>query len=183
MATAIIGTMSKSATGDFGAFYEEWFGRVYNYARHRTGSSVRADEIVSDTFTRVLGAWPRFDPAKGDRRSWLFSIAFRAVADHYRSEKRRCWFSLGLLSGPSEPREMPPSEPGQAPDSQSLVQALSALSDEHREIISLKFFSGMTNRAIAKLTGLTEANVGIILFRSIRRMRRNFPAGEETGHE
>ncbi len=175
--------MSKGATQNFGAFYEEYFDRVYNYARHRTGSATRADEIASDTFTRVLDAWPRFDPEKGDRRSWLFSIAFRAVADHYRSEKRRGWFSLGLLSGRKEEREKPASGPEQTEGTEGLQSALNALSEEHREIVSLKFFSGMTNRAIAKLMGLTEANVGIILFRSVRRMRKSIPSGEEAGHE
>jgi len=85
MAIAIADTMSTSR--DFSDFYEEWFDRVYNYARHRTGSGVRADEIVSDTFARVLSAWSSFDPFKGNRRSWLFAIAFRATADHYRAER------------------------------------------------------------------------------------------------
>jgi hypothetical protein len=30
---------------------------------------------------------------------------------------------------------------------------------------------GLTNRRIAKLTGLTENNVGIILYRAVRRLR------------
>lgn len=178
MATALAETMSKAAGQDFKNFYEEWFDRVYNYARHRTGSPTRADEIVSDTFTRVLSAWSRFDPGKGDRRSWLFSIAFRSVADHYRSEKRRGWFSLGLLSGRKEESEKPSEKSKGSEDQERLMASLGRLSDQHREIVSLKFFSGLNNRQIAKLTGLTEANVGIILFRSVRRMRKDFPGGE-----
>ena len=40
----------------------------------------------------------------------------------------------------------------------------------------------MTNRAIGELLGLTESNVAVILFRSIRKMRENFP-GLENDHE
>ena len=38
MAIAAAEPMSESGTRDFDRFYEEWFDRVYDYARHRTGS-------------------------------------------------------------------------------------------------------------------------------------------------
>ena len=167
MQTAV---MPETDSGrEFSAFYREWFDRVYNYARNRTGSVTRADEIVSDTFNRVLDCWDSFDPFKGDRRTWLFSIAFRAVADHYRSETRRKWVTLGFASEPIEP---PPARGFEAAEEhRRLAAALQTLTPEHREIVSLKFYGGLTNRAIAKLMGLTEANVGVIVFRSVRRLR------------
>ena len=170
--------MSESTGQDFADFYEQWFDRVYNYARHRTGSGVRADEIVSDTFSRVLQSWSRFDPEKGDRRTWLFSIAFRAVADHYRSEKRGVWSPLEQLPNAREPGGGPPQEFENAQNQRNLSAALQRLEDQQREIVSLRFFGGLTNRAIARLLGLTESNVAVILFRSVRRMRKNFPGVE-----
>jgi RNA polymerase sigma-70 factor (ECF subfamily) len=169
--------MTENAQG-FAEFYEEWFPRVFNYARHRTGSATRADEIVSETFSRALKSWQSFDPEKGDRRTWLFSIAFRSVADHYRSEQRRGWFGLESLFK-SEPREHGPERKlEQAAESDRVLCALGGLSEEHREIVSLKFFGGMTNRAIAKLLSLTETNVAVILFRSVRLMRKNLSGVE-----
>ncbi|MBI5241886.1 MAG: sigma-70 family RNA polymerase sigma factor [Elusimicrobia bacterium] len=170
--------MTENMAQGFAEFYEEWFPKVYNYARHRTGSATRADEVVSETFSRALRSWPSFDPAKGDRRTWLFSIAFRAVADHYRSEKRRGWFGLDFLLG-LEPREPGPEHQlEQAQESGRVVSALGDLSQEHREIVSLKCFGGLTNRAIAKLMSLTETNVAVILFRSVRLMRKNLSGVE-----
>lgn len=175
--TALVSTMSESAVQEFGAFYAQWFDKVYNYARHRTGSASRADEIVADAFARVWAAWGRFDPAKGDRRSWLFAIAFRAVADHYRAEKRRRWLSLGLFArAPKE--DTPPATLELEESRRRLLAALDKLSEQQREIVSLKFFGGMTNRAIAGLLGLGESNVAVILFRSVRRMREEFAGGE-----
>lgn len=170
--------MSETASLDFADFYEEWFDRVYNYARNRTGSPVRADEVVSDTFSRIFKSWARFDPAKADRRTWLFSIAFRAVADHYRGEKRRFWSPLELLAEPAEPGGGPAQEAEAAQDQKDLSTALAGLEDQQREIISLRFYAGMTNRAIAELLGLTESNVAVILFRSVRQMRKTFPGVE-----
>lgn len=170
--------MSENAGQDFADFYEQWFGRVYNYARHRTGSGVRADEIVSDTFSRVLQSWSRYDAGKGDRRTWLFSIAFRAVADHYRSEKRAVWSPLDHLPDPREAGGGPPQELESAQNQRDLEAALRRLEDQQREVVSLRFFAGMTNREISKLLSLTESNVAVILFRSVRQMRKNFPGVE-----
>ena len=40
-----------------------------------------------------------------------------------------------------------------------------------QEIIALKFAGELSNREIAQATGLSESNVGVILFRSIRKIR------------
>lgn len=174
--------MNASAGQDFAGFYEEWFDRVYNYARHRTGSGVRADEIVSDTFSRVLKSWSKFDASKADRRTWLFSIAFRAVADHYRAEKRGVWSPLDSIPEPRQPGGGPAQELEDKIQQLNVAEALQKLEDQPREIVSLRFYGGLTNRAIGELLGLSESNVAVILFRSVRRMRKNFPS-VEADHE
>lgn len=180
MAITALEPMAEDAQQEFSDFYREWFARVYNYARHRTGSATRADEIAADTFHRALDAWGGFDPLKGDRRTWLFAIAFRAVADHYRGETRRRWLSLGLAKEPQEP---PPAAGLEAQEEHRLLaEALQALEPAHREVVTLKFFGGLTNRVIARMTGLSESNVAVILFRSVRRLREKLPGGEK-GHE
>lgn len=170
--------MADPAQG-FSEFYDEWFDRVYSYARHRTGSPVTAEEIVADTFARALASWPGFDAAKGDARSWIFAIAFRSVADHYRSQKRRRWFGLELVLGRGDGSDG--AKELEAADERSGLDAgLASLTDQQREIVSLKFFGGMTNRAIAETLHLEESNVGVILFRAVRRIRRS-QAGAGAG--
>ena len=52
-----------------------------------------------------------------------------------------------------------------------LLAAVARMSDRERDLIALKFAAGLTNRRIAKLTGLNESNVGVILYRAMRRLR------------
>ena len=170
--------MSDKPTAEFAEFYASWFDRVFNYARCRTGSAVKADEIAADSFERAFRAWGKFDARKGNRQTWLFAIAFRSVADHYRSEKRGFWSSLELTADPPDAAKGPAKEAEEADEKRLLTAALNGLEDEAREIVSLRFFSGMTNRAIGELLGLSESNVAVILFRSVRKMRENFPALE-----
>ncbi len=170
--------MSQDPGLDFGAFYEHWFDRVFNYARHRTGSAARADEIVADTFTRALKAWPKYDPNKGEASTWLFSIAFRAVADHYRSEKRLLFSNLDEAPEAAERGPAPGQRLEEAQTKAELAKALQRLEEQPREIVALRFYAGMTNRAIGGLLGLSESNVAVILFRSVRKLRQNFPGVE-----
>lgn len=166
---------------DFASFFDQWFDRVYNYARHRTGSATRADEIASDVFVRALDSWARFDPSKGERRTWLFSIAFRSVAEHYRGEKRRGWLSLDILREPAERNHGAAAGLEKAEEKEGLAAALASLTDQQRELVSLKFYAGLNNREIAALAGLTESNVGVMLFRAVRKLRENLEEGAHHG--
>lgn len=159
----------------FRAFYNQWFDRVYAYARHRTGSTSAAEEVAADVFKRALESWETLDSEKGEARSWLFSIAFRAVADHFRARARRKWLSLDVLS-----RVLQAPEPSSA-DGDAVRSALATLSEKHQDILALRFVAGLTNREIARMTGHTESNVAVILFRSIRRMRRLLSAEASHG--
>jgi len=52
-----------------------------------------------------------------------------------------------------------------------LVSLLESLPEREREIFSLKYGAQFTNRSIAKITGLTESNVGTILHRIVAHLR------------
>jgi len=163
--------MDEGQIAEFEKFYDGWFAKVYNYARHRTGSAAAADEIVSDVFTRVLEGWNRFDPAAGERGAWAFGIARNVVADRYRSWRRRAWEGLRALFDKPEPGPGPEEAAVRAEESRRLLRALSGLDDRARDIVCLRHHADMSNGAIAALLGITEGNVAVILFRSIRRLQ------------
>ena len=56
-------------------------------------------------------------------------------------------------------------------DFERLSRLLAGLPERERELVALKYGSGMTNRAIAKATGLSESNVGTILHRTVGQLR------------
>ena len=45
--------------------------------------------------------------------------------------------------------------------------------------MALKYGGGLTNRAIAQLTGLTESNVAVILHRTLQSLRSAWEAKNE----
>ena len=52
-----------------------------------------------------------------------------------------------------------------------LLGALATLADRERDLLALKFQSGLNNRQIAQMTGLSESNVGTIVNRALNKLR------------
>ena len=52
-----------------------------------------------------------------------------------------------------------------------LSALLARLAERERELVALKFGAGLTNRAIARISGLSESNVSTILHRLTRQLR------------
>jgi RNA polymerase sigma-70 factor (ECF subfamily) len=55
-----------------------------------------------------------------------------------------------------------------------LAALLARLPARERELIALKYGAGLTNREIARLSGLSETNVGTILHRTVQRLREEW---------
>ena len=55
-----------------------------------------------------------------------------------------------------------------------LAELLTRLPAREREILALKYGADMTNRDIAKITKLSESNVGTILHRTLQGLRSDW---------
>jgi RNA polymerase sigma-70 factor (ECF subfamily) len=161
---------------DFAEIYDRYFPGIYNYARYRVGSPADADDVAARTFEAALAGLGAYDAARGPERVWLFGIARNMVADFFRRRIRRGEVFLedipeqigtephieDLLAGKEEVR--------------LLLEAVSVLDARSRDIVALKFSSGMTNRDIAHMTGLGESNVGLIIYRAVKKMQASLAA-------
>ena len=73
----------------FAEVAEAHLDSVYRYLVHMTRNRDLADDLTSATFERALKDWRRYDPRKGEPKSWLVQVARRVALDHLRSEGRR----------------------------------------------------------------------------------------------
>jgi RNA polymerase sigma-70 factor (TIGR02952 family) len=166
----------------FAAIYDHYFPRVYNYVRYRVGDAQEADDLTAQVFERALVHIGGYRPERAPFAVWLFAIACNAVNDHLRAQRRRRWLSLEALrdqtSGDPQPEEFVTHDETRA----ELLEAVTRLSDREQDLIALKFGAGLTNPRIAELTGLSLSNVGVILYRAVRRLRAELSFREES-HE
>ncbi len=153
----------------FAAIYDYYFPGVYTYVRYRLTDPQVVDDVTAQIFEKVLGSLSRFDTQQGNFAVWLFTIARNAVTDHLR--KRRSWLSLDQV--PDHPSALPQPEERaiQQEETEALLHALLGLPDRERDLLALKFAAQLSNRRIAALTGLSESNVGVIVYRALKRLR------------
>jgi RNA polymerase sigma-70 factor (ECF subfamily) len=171
---------AKADIGAFEAIYDFYFARVYNYTRYRVTDSHTADDLTSEIFETILTRLHTYQPDRGPFSAWLFAIARNTVNYHLRRQKIRHWLSLDLFHNHAG-KEPTPNEVIIKNETQyELLQAVSQLSARERELIALKFTSGLTNRTISKMTGLKESHVAVILHRAVQRIRAQMET--DKGH-
>jgi len=162
---------AKVEPAAFAAIYDHYFSRVYNYARYRLADAQTADDVTAQIFERTLANIGHYQPERAPFAAWLFAIARNAVSDHLRAERRRRWLSLDILRDRSDPKPQPEQVAVENESRVALLAAVACLNDRERDLIALKFAAGLTNRHIAELAGLSESNVGVTLFRTMRKLR------------
>ncbi len=154
---------------DWEAIYRECYPRLYNFFRFRVGSD-DAEDLTAMTFERTWSHRHRYQHEQGAFEAWLFGIAGKVAAHHLRQRKpvialEEVQDGLAAADPPVEHKLQ------QHADAERLEALLQRLPERDRELIALKYGSGLTNRAIAQQTGLSESNVGSILYRLIRKLR------------
>jgi len=162
---------------DWDALYAEQLPRIYNFFRFRVGDGPVAEDLTSLTFEKAWGAKDRYRRDLGAFGTWLYAIARNVATDHFRQQRAHVPIDDVELRAETTPDELAE----QRSDFERLGRLLAKLPERERELLSLKYGAGLTNRAMARLTGLTESNVGTILHRSVAALRAEWDEGERDG--
>jgi len=152
----------------FERLYEEHAQPLLAFLVYRTGSRPLAEDILADTFERVLRARRRFDPRKASEKTWVYSIALNCLRDHIRkqaAESRALERAVPVPAGETRPLAET------VDDRETLASAMDLLSDEERESIALRYGSDLTVPEIARLTGEKLTTVGGRVYRALRKLR------------
>lgn len=163
---------------DWDAVYAEELPRVYNFFRYRVGNRATAEDLTSLTFEKAWRARRRYRKDRAAISTWLLVIARNVAIDHFRKPRPEVALDDDQASDVATPEEAL----ARRSELRRLSGLLAGLPDREREVLALKFGADTTNRAIARLTGLSESNVGTILHRTIGGLRAAWDQGGE-GHE
>jgi len=161
---------------DWEAVYKEYLPRVYNFFCYRVSDEALAEDLTAAAFEKAWRGRGRFRSDLSAFSTWLFTIARNVATDHFRRK------------GPDVPldavRELADATSLEEiiqrdQDFDQLSSLLSQLPVRERELIAFKYGAGLNNREIARLTRLSESNVGTILNRTVEKLRMQM----EVNHE
>jgi len=138
---------------------------------YRLGNPDETEELTSQVFEQILLKRTTFDPDRAPFEVWLFAIARNEVTDYFRKRKRRQCLPLESIRHLVSRRPGPEESALKNEDKDRLLRALDTLDERECNIIAMKFAGGLKNREIASLTGLSENHVGVLIYRSLHRLR------------
>jgi len=153
---------------EFERLYEEHAGDLLGFLTYRCGDRSLAEDLLADTFERVLRARRRFDPRRGSRKTWVYSIALNLLRDHARRQaaEARALERVRPTAADESARELDGFG-----ERDELMRALQTLSDEEREAIALRYGADLTVPEIARLTGERLTTVEGRVYRGLGKLR------------
>lgn len=155
---------------EFSDKYSKYFPRVFAYVYARVGNPTTTEDMVSEVFER---AFTKVDSLRSDAAfsTWLFTIARNVIISQARK------FSRETLVDPEVMQEIAPhsasveSEVLKQEQMRDLASLVRRFPQREQDIISLKFDAELSNAQIAEIMGLSEPNVRVILFRTLKKLR------------
>jgi RNA polymerase sigma-70 factor (ECF subfamily) len=161
---------------DIERLFAEHSQRLYAFVAYRTGDPSVAEEIVGDTFERVVRTRRRFDRGKGSEQSWIYAIALNLVTDH----QRRAGVERRALDGAGPERDEAGDPLTRVADRDELSRALDRLDPEVREVLALRYGADLRLKDIAKLTGRPLSTVHERLQRGLRSLQAQLEVDDEA---
>ncbi|HUV88221.1 MAG TPA: sigma-70 family RNA polymerase sigma factor [Anaerolineae bacterium] len=151
--------------------YDQYAPAIYRYAYRLTGHAQTAQEIVSDTFYRLLLALKNGGGPEQHLSAWLYRVAHNLIVDFYRRQPEQDQVTLDealhvAVSDMHEERILRREE------AERVRHALWLLTPLQQQIITLRFLEGLTNEEVAQCVERTVGAVKALQHRALDSLRR-----------
>jgi RNA polymerase sigma-70 factor (ECF subfamily) len=164
--------MQRGEQDAVGALYDRYGGVAYGLAYRVANDATLAEDIVQEAFVSVWKQAPRFDPARGQVRSWLLTIVHHKAVDAVRRRANRPERALpdsaeDFIASHGRPEE----EAEFASDAAAVREAVRLVPEDQRRTIEMAYFEGLTPVEIAERMNVPLGSVKSRLRIGLEKMR------------
>jgi RNA polymerase sigma-70 factor (ECF subfamily) len=170
----------RMANGDGEAFHElyrRYGSAAFGLALRITAQPMLAEEVTQDAFLALWRTPEAFDPTRGAFRSFFLSLVHHRAVDAVRREER-------LRRRAERASNLEPVRGEDVADvvvedaylgvrRKEVLEALTTLSPEQRQVIELAYFGGLTQTRIAERLGIPVGTVKTRTLAAMRKLRRS----------
>ena len=161
----------KGDTSSFGILVERYQNFVFTIAFRIMKVREEAEEVAQDSFIK---AYESLNSFRGESKfsSWLYSIAYRKALDALRKNKKYKASEIidditeGEVSGIEDALHYLEDEERK----KAIQDCILKLSEDEATIITLYYFQDQSVREISTITGLSEDNIKVKLYRSRKKL-------------
>ena len=135
-----------------------------------------AEDVTEEVF---LKAWKAIKSCRGKERtfsSWLYRIAHNNVIDIFRSQQKKWTVDMETVAELNQPSVEIETEL----DHQEILNSLTDLPPNQRQVIILKFIEGLDNFEIERIIGKSQGAVRVLQTRALAKLREKLNSGHEN---
>lgn len=168
------GLVQRARHGDpeaFATLYERFHTPVFRFLLARVGNRIEAEDMASEVFVEAAKRVRSFDGNGAAFAGWLFTIARHDLLDRGRALKRRVVVPVPDLPD-IETVPDPADRVVDLLDAGRVRGALRGLTEEQREVLLLKFASGLSNEEVAEALGKPIGAVKSLQHRGLAALKR-----------
>jgi RNA polymerase sigma-70 factor (ECF subfamily) len=149
---------------------DDYSDGVFRFILKNIRNEDKARDIVQDTYEKL---WLKIDEvSSGKEKSYLFTTAYHTMIDMIRKESRVTAFEADQHDRPAQGGHYS----GLA---EILDRAVARLPEDQRSVIMLRDYEGYSYEEIAHITGLSESQVKVYIFRG-RMFLKNYMGSIES---
>lgn len=156
----------------FGALYERYVNRIYNYVFHRVGNVHDAEDLTSRVFFSAYSHLGSYQDQGVPFTAWLYRIAHNLIANWHRDRSRRPVVALEDVVIGSPLSEHPEPLAEQEETARYLAAAIRTLEPARRELLVLKVTEGLSNAEIGRILGKSEGAIKSLYHRTLLALRK-----------
>ena len=179
---ALVARIAARDAAALGLLYDR-YGRVMFGVLYRLlGSPEPAEEVAQDAFHAVWRRAATYDPDRGSVRTWLLTIARNAAIDWRRTKGKRIEREAAIDEAAELVEEQRVDDRVIASLRAERVRAaVESLPDEQRVVLSLAYWSGLSQAEIAERTGAPLGTVKSRVRLGMLKLRESLRPEEAEG--
>lgn len=130
---------------------------LYRFVLKNLKNKHMSGDIVQDTFEKL---WIKLEYVSALKvKTYLFTTAYHTMIDHIRKEKRYAGFDPAGMNEPSHSEQYTDLE-------EVIERAIRKLPEDQKAVVMLRDYEGYSYREIAEITGLSESQVKVYIYRA-----------------
>lgn len=129
--------------------YDRHSDLLYSLAMRIVGRAAEAEDVLQETWLQAWRSARAYDPARGTVGAWLVMAARSRAIDRVRSEGSRQRAETAAGADPPPPPADPSAEVAHRQLSDRVIAALRQLVPQHRQVLELAYFAGLSQNEVA----------------------------------
>jgi RNA polymerase sigma-70 factor (ECF subfamily) len=147
----------------FRAVYEHLSDRIFAYLRSRARSRDEAADIMQEVFLDVWNALPKFHYITDAHfYSFVFTITKRKLIRHYKTKTHESLDDVDT--------HLHPSIDADITDPDGMQNLVKLLPEKYRDVVTLRYWSGLSFAEIGHHLGITENNAKVRHHRALKEL-------------